>query len=130
MLFLTNPFSTLYITSQTSTLWVKLKSVFSHVLKLYVRVLCFDTESYYEDHTGFTLGAVFLPQPSECWGYRCEPPHVAVENTVIQALRSFSIRATMTTKKRPSTNLSPLTFPHRRQGHGGSLEPEMKFSRM
>lgn len=46
------------------TLRLKLKSIFSHVLKLYVRVLCFDTESYYEDHTDFTLGAVFLAQPT------------------------------------------------------------------
>lgn len=106
------------------TLRIKLKSIFSHISKLYAKVLCFGMESYYEDHTGFTLGAVFLLQPSECWGYRCEPPHVAVKNTVCHPSITpiaISIRATMTTKKRPSTKLSLLTFPHRRRGHGGSV---------
>jgi hypothetical protein len=38
--------------------------------------VCFETGSHYAAQADLKL-EILLPQPPECWDYRCAPPHFA-----------------------------------------------------
>lgn len=50
------------------------------ICKYYVTVLklCRDTVANYPVQPGIELVTILLPQASQCWDYRCEPPLAAI----------------------------------------------------